>query len=126
LTTPPQPVHNGRVFGRLILAVLFCLSALAAADRTIAAAPGHDETTIDVASYEPDAPGTGAPNERQWNAGSSREASITGSIWRSQAHHAELAGASHSHGVVISTREDIAAPSRPRPPRHAQNLPLLI
>jgi hypothetical protein len=114
------------VFGRLILAVLFCVSALAAADRTIAAAPGHDETTIDVAAYEPDAPGTEAPNERQWNAGSSREASITGSIWRSQALHAELAGASHSHGVIISPRDATAPASKPRPPHHPQNIPLLI
>ena len=114
------------MLGRLILAVVLCLSALAVVDRTIAAAGADDGATIDVASREPGTSGTDAPSERQWNAGSSREASITGSIWRSQAHHAELAGASHSHGAVISPREAIAAPSRPRPPHHPQNIPLLI
>jgi hypothetical protein len=67
------------VFGRLLLAAVFCLSVFAA-----------------------------------------------GSIWRSQAHHAELSGASHSHGEIAAPHDAVASTSQPRLSHHSHDIPLLI
>src|SRR5688500_10381455 len=81
---------------RALLAALICVATWAIVDRSAIAVPqgigagagaGSSCHTADSASPDP---GSG----RQWNASARRAASLTESVWRSQLHHAELAGVS--------------------------------
>jgi hypothetical protein len=113
------------VLRRLVLVALLCWSAGAAADRVIALSP--EAATIPAAAcHLTEAQGNTNGSDRQWDASPRTSASVTESVWRSQVHHSELAGAPCFGWFDVVGR--IA--ELPRRPRDAalrlHSIPLLI
>src|SRR5687767_14869592 len=111
---------------RALLAALICVATWAIVDRSAIAVPqgigagaGSSCHTADSASTDP---GSG----RQWNASDRRAASLTESVWRSQLHHAELAGVSTVPARVAEHRSGSRVRRDHRPARHLHTIPLLI
>ncbi len=111
---------------RALLAALICVATSAIVGRSAIDLPqvigpgtGSSWDTADSAS-----PDTGSG--RQWNASDRQAASLTESVWRSQLHHAELAGVSSVRVRVAEHRERGRLRRDRRPAPHLHTIPLLI
>jgi hypothetical protein len=128
LTTFRHGVHNDAVRLRL-LALLFCLTAWAAFAQLVPPAVDSTTAAADVSSNTEAGTRHGAGNghsDGRWEAGYRACVSVTESLWRSSAIHADLA-AERSSGGLIETRT--ATPRhRLAPDRsaHLLHIPLLI
>jgi len=80
------------VLRRLLLAALIGLAAWTVAE-SIAACPSAAMAWADPASCVASASDVPEPPSSRLNAAHRQHASLTESLWRSQLHHAELAGA---------------------------------
>jgi hypothetical protein len=109
---------------RVLLAALLCLAMWATVDRVACSRDGIDAAASAVSTREA-AGSTDRPDHR-WDAGSRTSASIAESVWRSQLHHAELAGAFRLDGRDAIRRSD-RPQYRPRHAfRHLHDIPLLV
>ena len=117
--------HNCCMLRRVLLAAVLCLAVLATADR-VSCSLDSIGTAASTVSCTLDAPGSTDRPDHRWDAGSRTSASITESIWRSQLHHAELAGALCLDGCDAIRRSDTPRRRTLPAPRHLHDIPLLI
>lgn len=117
--------HNGRMLRRVLLAALLCLAVWATVDG-VACSPVSIEAAARTISCVTDAGGSTERPDHRWDAASRTSASITESVWKSQHHHAELAGAFCLDGCDAIRRTNTPQ----RQARHASwrlhDIPLLI
>jgi len=125
------------VLRRLLLAAVLCASAWAFADRLVdgraADTPGSVAAASGVSVLPDGSPSSDAGHstgpdgtDSWWDAGTRTIAALTESVWRSQLHHAELAGvAGLDRFDPVRHR---ARPDRRTPPAapHRHRIPLLI
>jgi len=115
--------HTVFVVRWVLLAAVLCLPAWATIDRALAvssaAAGGATAVSLDAPC------GTDSPDAR-WDAGRRAGVSITESIWRSQLHHAELAGVACPDRLDPARQGERPHPWTPPAPPHLHRIPLLI
>jgi len=127
LTTKRYRTDNA-IVRRLLLAVLFCLTAWVAFAQILPPSAGATIGALADGSSENEAEAPDRDDEPDgyWNAGCRASVSITESLWKSSVVHADLAAA-RSGDVFIGAgrrqRPDNLAPSRSP---HLLHVPLLI
>jgi hypothetical protein len=73
-----------------------------------------------------DGPGSTDGRDPRWHAASRTSASITESVWRSELHHAELAGVFCLDGCDAVRRTDRPQPQAQHTSWRLHDIPLLI
>jgi hypothetical protein len=133
------------VFRRLLLAVVLCASAWTFAGHLVeslaADAPGRVEAAGGVSvlldgavspDASPDAGHSAGPDadpegtDYWWDAGVRTIASLTESVWRSQLHHAELAGVAGLQRFDPVRQRPALDHRTPQASGHLHRIPLLI
>ncbi len=125
LTKNTATGHNCCMLRRVLLAASLCLAIWATVDRGARPPAGIDAAPSTVSCLT-DAPGSTDGRDPRWHAATRTSASITESVWRSELHHAELAGAFCLDGCDAVRRTDRPQPHAQHTSWRLHDIPLLI
>lgn len=117
--------HNCGMLRRVLLAASLCLVIWATVDR-VACPPDAIDGAPTTVSGVTEAPGRTDGRDQRLHAASRTCASFSASLWRSELHHAELAGAFCLDGRDAVRRTDRPLPQARHTSRRQHDIPLLI